>query len=281
KLKILVVVWQILTLSSSITGVEYPESYTIFLSWIEVVNLDIGHIFSASCVLPSANFYARLLLTTLTPLVLAVGLLLTYYVAKRRAGIGSAGVVKKRAAWSRHVFTSASTMVFNTFACDNAVGDGTSYLRADYSVSCESSWHTFFKGYATVMIVVYPIGIPVLYAVILWNSRELLNPRIHAGVKVEASGTDQATTTAGFAFNETVNARRDHPELMPSMFLWKDFVPDLFYYEVIECGRRMLLTGVLVFVKPHSSMQVATACIIAFGSLLGFELMRPYLDSTD
>ena len=57
--------------------------------------------------------------------------------------------------------------------------------------------------------------------------------------------------------------------------------PDLFYYEVIECGRRMLLTGVLIFVKPHSSMQVATACIFAFGSLLGFELMRPYLDATD
>lgn len=57
--------------------------------------------------------------------------------------------------------------------------------------------------------------------------------------------------------------------------------PDLFYYEVIECGRRMLLTGVLIFVAPRSSMQVATACIFAFGSLMGFELMRPYLDPTD
>lgn len=55
----------------------------------------------------------------------------------------------------------------------------------------------------------------------------------------------------------------------------------MYYYEVVECGRRMLLTGVLIFVKPHSSMQVATACILAFGTLLGFELMRPYLDPTD
>ncbi|CAN0092645.1 unnamed protein product, partial [Laminaria digitata] len=76
KLKILVVVWQILTVFSSITGVEFPASYSTFLSWINVVNLDIGNIFSASCLLPTANFYVRLLVTTLAPLVLAAGLLL-------------------------------------------------------------------------------------------------------------------------------------------------------------------------------------------------------------
>lgn len=52
------------------------------------------------------------------------------------------------------VFTSASTLVFNTFACDNAVGDGTSYLRADYSISCDSSKYKFFKGYAMLMVLV-------------------------------------------------------------------------------------------------------------------------------
>lgn len=99
---------------------------------------------------------------------------------------------------------------------------------------------------------VYPIGIPVLYAVILWNSRELLNPRINTGIKVKGGEPGQATTRDGFSegastlssffnfssngppknelsqqelkeFNETVRARRDHPELIPSMFLWKDF----------------------------------------------------------
>ena len=103
KLKILVVVWQILAVFSSITGIEFPASYSAFLSWISVVNLDIGSIFSASCVLPSVNFYSRLLVTTLAPLILAAGLVLTYKAAKARAGIGSAGEIARRAAWSRHV----------------------------------------------------------------------------------------------------------------------------------------------------------------------------------
>lgn len=88
---------------------------------------------------------------------------------------------------------------------------------------------------------VYPIGIPVLYAAILWKNRELLNPRIHTEPDVvdeAAAGADSfvtlSTTSKGqtkknYSFEELqmleekVKARRTHPELVPSMFLWKDF----------------------------------------------------------
>ena len=52
------------------------------------------------------------------------------------------------------MFTSVSTLVFETFDCDDAVGDGKTYLRADYSLSCESDLHSVFKGYAILMILV-------------------------------------------------------------------------------------------------------------------------------
>ena len=41
------------------------------------------------------------------------------------------------------------------------------------------------------------------------------------------------------------------------------------------------MTGVLIFISPSSATQAAMACIFAFGSLLGFELMRPHLDPAD
>ena len=103
KIKILVGVWQILAVFSSITGVEFPASYALFLSWINVLNFDLGYIISASCVLPSVNFYHSLLATTLGPFVAAAGLVLTYRVAYRRATIGSVGMIARRDAWSRHV----------------------------------------------------------------------------------------------------------------------------------------------------------------------------------
>lgn len=44
--------------------------------------------------------------------------------------------------------------MFNTFSCDNAVGDGRDYLRADYSLSCDSNLYRFFRAYAILMIFV-------------------------------------------------------------------------------------------------------------------------------
>lgn len=52
------------------------------------------------------------------------------------------------------VFTSASTVIFTTFACDSEAVEGESFLRADYSISCDTDKHTIFKVYAGVMILV-------------------------------------------------------------------------------------------------------------------------------
>lgn len=57
------------------------------------------------------------------------------------------------------VFTSASTTVFKTFACDKKAVDGKSYLREDYSLSCSSKAHMFFMVYAGLMIGVRDVFI--------------------------------------------------------------------------------------------------------------------------
>lgn len=72
---------QILTQYADITAVEFPPSFAKFLSWIDVVNLDIGWLFSASCVLP-IDFYGRLLMTTLGPLALGSALACTFLYAR-------------------------------------------------------------------------------------------------------------------------------------------------------------------------------------------------------
>lgn len=52
------------------------------------------------------------------------------------------------------MFTSTSTTAFKTFPCDEEVVEGESYLRADYSLSCNAARHTYFRVYAGIMIVV-------------------------------------------------------------------------------------------------------------------------------
>ena len=102
----------------------------------------------------------------------------------------------------------------------------------------------------------YPVGIPALYAYILWKNRHLLNPRIYTDDDT-APGVTRADSASGDEnpaavlcvkakgqakkrlsleemeeLEEKVQARRENPELVPSMFLWKDFGETLQGYPV-------------------------------------------------
>ncbi|CAM9835821.1 unnamed protein product, partial [Ectocarpus sp. 12 AP-2014] len=123
-IKIVVVVWQIVTQYSDVAGVEYPGAYKDFLSVIDVVNLDLGFILSLACVYDT-DFYDRLLLTTICPAVVLGLLGCTYLVARRRNrhSLEAMGVVKHRhlsvALFIMFViYATVSYTIFETFVCD-------------------------------------------------------------------------------------------------------------------------------------------------------------------
>ena len=47
-------------------------------------------------------------------------------------------------------------------------------LRSDYSVSCQSATYAFFNRFAVIMVFVWPLGVPALFAVILVSNRRVL-----------------------------------------------------------------------------------------------------------
>jgi hypothetical protein len=53
------------------------------------------------------------------------------------------------------VYSTVSTVVFQTFACDTIEPTGESYLRADYSVSCQTTEHYWYQVYAGIMVSVH------------------------------------------------------------------------------------------------------------------------------
>ncbi|CAM9559605.1 unnamed protein product, partial [Choristocarpus tenellus] len=292
----------------SITNISYPASYQKFLSAINVVNLNLGSIISASCLFEGINFYHRLLFVTLSPIALVTMLMVTYGFARRSLKHRDSETSREdlNSTFSRHVafgllltflvFSSVSTTVFQTFACERFEELGAWYLRADYSIMCDTQEYSLYKTYAGIMILVYPIGIPLLYFAVLWKQREKLDPKpdntILEGAAPGGSAEDisqralwqrkkQKEQMTEWELKERVRMRGQDPDLTPTLFLWKDFGPNLYYYEVIECGRRILLTGTLIFIEPQSAAQAAMACIFAFLSLLGFELLRPHLDTGD
>lgn len=105
------------------------------------------------------------------------------------------------------------------------------------------------------MILLYPVGIPVVYGIILFRHRDILrNRRRHSVQSVDVEVTAD---------------------------LWKQYRPERFYYEVVECGRRVTLTGVIVFIYPNTAGQVAITLVLAFAFVMISESLAPYALSQD
>lgn len=200
--------------SSEVAGVTYPGAYKDFLSVIDMVNLDLGFVLSFACIYKT-DFYDRLLLATLGPILILMALGCTYFVALRR---------NKRFAWSvdeavaavkaRHlsvalfvmfvVYGTVSHRIFETFVCED-LDDGETYLRADYSLKCTDSRHAGYQAYAAIMVLVYPVGIPCAFGWWLFQHRhELLSEE----------------------------GRMKNPSLLPAADLWRPYKRGTYYYEV-------------------------------------------------
>jgi len=66
------------------------------------------------------------------------------------------------------VYPSCSAITFTAFDCEG-FEDGTRYLRADYQIDCDGSAHIAFQYYAALMMLIYPFGVPALYAFAIYS----------------------------------------------------------------------------------------------------------------
>jgi hypothetical protein len=72
---------------------------------------------------------------------------------------------------------ATSTVLFNYFKCQSfleAENGEESYLFKDYSIDCDSSRYKIFEWYAIAMVLIFPVGIPLIYASLLFSHREAL-----------------------------------------------------------------------------------------------------------
>lgn len=244
-IKIAVVVWQIVTQFSFVANVVYPGVYQSFLDGVDLLNFDLTWV--TGCIFDT-DFHDRLLVSTIGPLIALVCLSFTYCLGRRiHTHSESALKIVKETHLSATllltflVYSSVSSVLFQTFACED-LEDGNNYLRSDYRIECDSEKHEHMQIYSWVMICLYTIGIPVWYMYLMFNKNM-----------------------------ETSSARS----------LWESYKSDRFYYEIVECARRVLLTGVVVFIYLNTAAQIAITLMIAFAFFGISESLSPYISKWD
>ena len=93
------------------------------------------------------------------------------------------------------------SLAFRAFSCES-FDDGSSYLRADYSVSCkDEAVYGEVQRLAWAGIILFPVCVPLTYVALLYRARDaIMNSR-------------QTTLTRALAFL--------HRDLEPRCYLWE------------------------------------------------------------
>ena len=242
----------------AIAGDVYPELYANFISKVNPINLNLEFALSYSCFVGN-DFYDHLMLATIVPLVVLVVLAGSCFIGKKRNNGSESAmreVQRKHQTVVLHVaffiYAPVSNQIFQTFGCDE-LDDGETYLRADYSLSCRTSRHSWHNVYALIMVLVYPVGIAAAFTWLLVSRRRDL-------VKSD---------------------REAMVHLKPLGALWAAYKPCRYYYEIVECARRVSLTAVAAFIPSNSIANVGAALLCAVVFVFISEVLSPFNRGVD
>eukprot|EP00937_MAST-01D_sp_MAST-1D-sp2_P001142 g1142.t1 len=137
-------------------------------------------------------------------------------------------------------YPTVSSTFFQAFSCETIVLGSqrtagaqprarSRWLHRDYSVDCDSDRHKAYERLAATMIAAFAFGVPAL----LWG---LLYRRRHNLLEASAQYLS---------------------------FLFGDYRAQYWYWEVVECVRKLVLAGVSLFFSEQGSLlQVSTAIML-------------------
>jgi hypothetical protein len=292
KLKILVGFVQIVMQMSVVLDLFFPELYNDFLrlfTFLNVLNFSV-FFFDLGCTY-SINFYVKLLAQTIAPILVMACLCLWFYFRH----IYSLKLNRKNPSFNRQqmiesmvysillvcflVFSPVSTTIFQTFGCED-FEDGSLRLVADYTIECnfnESRTRKFYFLYAIFMTLVYPAGIPLLYLSLLLYYKDKVNPLSTTVVRVE----EKDLLSKVVINREKSKTRKAFPEIKKISFLYENYKPSCWYFEVVSCLNRLMIGTIPILVLRGTMSQIVFTLIITLAFTAITMLLKPYQSYND
>lgn len=238
--------------SSCITmpSVPWPSGFVnAFVVMFSFISFDFMNIIPLGCMM-DLTFYADFMLTIYTPLILIVLVQVAtagkYLLDKKKGDTKASDSYKDNTMkFSLLVlfilFPSVSLKMCSMFDCREIYGQY--WLRADVQLQCYDDVWTSYAVVATAGVLVYPIGIPLLFCTILMRNLSQL-------------GTPGMRARFGF--------------------LYSGFMVVFWFGELVEMVRKFFMTAFVIFVAPGSLTQIGAALLVS-ATFLGMHLYyNPY-----
>ena len=175
--------------------------------------------------------------------------------AKRR----SETVIKWLLVMTYLVYPTISSLLFQAFSCETvrlgsrrsigAQPPATSrWLHQDFAIDCDSAEHKYYESLAWFMIASFAFGVPVLFWALL---------RLHC-------------------------RNLDHADAQYLRFFFMDYRAEHWYWEVVECFRKLVLTGMALFFGEQGSLlQTAVSMGLLMIYIPVLIKVQPYKLPTD
>jgi hypothetical protein len=284
KVKIMITFIQVLSQMPSVVGPLFGPFYLSFLQIFSIINFNVLSFFNLDC-LYKTNYYSALMYATIGPFVLIALVLLSFLMKKlwlrntfapypmkqlRRDVLTATLMI------SFFIFSPTSITIFQCFTCEH-FDDGSNMLVADYSVDCEAPEHTFFVAYASVMVLIYPVGIPLMYFYLLFYYHDMVNPSRRLVVRDEERHlVDRRIIQA-----EKIKLRETYEEIQHISFLFENYSPKRWYFEVLDCIRRLFLTAIPVLILRGTIVQLLLVLIASLIWCIIYMQLRPFQKPND
>ena len=132
------------------------------------------------------------------------------------------------------------------------------YLKADYMTKCQGSKYQYFL-IAAYISTVYIITLPAASFIALWRQRRV----------IFASKDAKNCHNPGYSLEMITGLR----------FLFENYKPRSWYWELVEMSRKVILTSALILVGQESRSYIGLTLVIAgmYGML--FSWIRPMHDA--
>jgi hypothetical protein len=260
--------WQISAYLPNNCGSTFPKAFGSMLRAVAIVNVDIFSSSFFSCTFDSWDFISQLFAITAAPIAISV-LALSVYVSialKKRDGATRDGQTR------RHLFANAfllltffvyvlsSRSLVQFFRCDSfneAVDGKEAYLSADYSIDCNDSRYKQAMPYVLAMMLLYPIGVPCLYACLVWQQHEILASQ--ESLELEAA--------------------YGYPTIGGILCIVEPYSSQFYWFECAECIRRLLLGAVIGAASGDSTAAPIVGLLVCLAYLYTSTNFCVYRDS--
>eukprot|EP01103_Thecamoeba_quadrilineata_P014955 TRINITY_DN4588_c0_g1_i1.p1 TRINITY_DN4588_c0_g1~~TRINITY_DN4588_c0_g1_i1.p1 ORF type:complete len:1118 (+),score=181.32 TRINITY_DN4588_c0_g1_i1:59-3412(+) len=268
---ILVFFLQVLNLLSDL-GLPLPRALTSYYHSSAVINFQLPG--GPECYVGWFSYYVKVLALMVVPAILMVvpwvviypaGRLYLWYQHNHRKCYKPNEYYRKLTRWfvlnlRSWLFVCDSFYlvmcysVFRTFSCEDDPATGIAYLRAAPGFECSvtrNPHYALLLGSSLLLLVGYVLGVPLLFAVLLWLFQE-----------------------------DCVERNNPNVELLVGFLYW-DYRPERYYWELVLLARKLLFAMTISLTSYDSYLLPVFVFMILVTSLLLHRQFQPFLNPAD